>query len=136
MRQNITNMQTNFSNQIPKVQAQYSKNDNKIIAPNFCNFVKSVLEIVACTSIKFYGAFRRFSISLRNLSTLGTSSLRFDNAKTKIKNFPFLAFRTHWISPMVKCSLHVISGKAERVSTSDDPTIKIPKPFFPDYKLP
>ena len=47
-------------------------------------------------------------------------------------------FRTHWISPMVKCALHVISGKAERerVSTSDDPTIKIPKPFFPDYKLP
>ena len=37
---------------------------------------------------------------------------------------------------MVKCALHVISGKAERVSTSDDPTIKIPKPFFPDYKLP
>ena len=37
---------------------------------------------------------------------------------------------------MAKCALHVISGKAERVSTSDDPTIKIPKPFFPDYKLP
>ena len=33
-------------------------------------------------------------------------------------------FRTHWISPMVKCALHVISGKAERVSTSDDTTIK------------
>ena len=31
---------------------------------------------------------------------------------------------------MVKCALHVISGKAERVSTSDDTTIKIPKPFF------
>ena len=45
-------MQTNFSNQIPqKVQAKYSKNDNKIIEPNVCNFVKSVLEIVACTSI-------------------------------------------------------------------------------------
>jgi len=26
--------------------------------------------------------------------------------------------------------------KTERVSTSDDPTIKIPKPSFPDYKLP
>ena len=24
----------------------------------------------------------------------------------------------------------------ERVSTSDDPTIKIPKPSLPDYKLP
>ena len=58
-------------------------------------------------------------------STLGTSSLRSDNAKNeKLKIFPFLAFRTHWISPMVKCALHVISGKAERVSTSDDPTIK------------
>ena len=54
MRQNITNMQTNFFLiKYRKVQAQYSKNDNKIIAPNFCNFVKSVLEIVACTSIKF-----------------------------------------------------------------------------------
>ena len=47
-----------------------------------------------------------------------------DNAKKrKIKNFSF------WLAhPLIsnggKCALHVISGKAERVSTSDDPTIK------------
>ena len=136
MRPNITNMQTNFSNQIPQSTGSIPKNDNKIIEPNVCNFVKSVLEIVACTSIKLDGALRRFSISLRNLH-VRTSSLRLDNAKNeKLKIFPFWKFRTHWISPMVKCALHVISGKAERVSTSDDTTIKIPKPFFPDYKLP
>ena len=69
--------------------------------------------------------------------TLGTSSLRpWQRQKRKIKNFPFLAFRTHWISPMVKCALHVISGKAERVSTSDDTTIKNSKTFLPWLQAP
>ena len=35
----------------------------------------------------FDGALRRFSISLRNLSTLGTSSLRLDNAKNEKLKF-------------------------------------------------
>ena len=56
--------------------------------------------------------------------------------KRKIEIFPFWRFAPIDFFPIAKCALHVISGKAERVSTSDDPTIKIPKPFLPDYKLP
>ncbi|MEX0570682.1 hypothetical protein ABYH20_005560, partial [Acinetobacter baumannii] len=54
-----------------KAQAQFSKNDNKIIKSDVRNFVKvRSREFRLYFHQKFDGALRRFSISLRNLSTL------------------------------------------------------------------
>ena len=101
MRQNITNMQTNFFS--PK------------------------------------GALTHFFVSLKNGSLRKGSTLNPKNAKNEKLLGIFLLAVSH-AKPKIWKILEFgkvrHSGKTERVSTSDDPTIKIPKPFLPDYKLP
>ena len=59
-------MQTNFLIKYRKNTGSILKErHDKIIEPNVCNFVKSVLGLSPALPSKFDGALRRFSISLK-----------------------------------------------------------------------